>query len=116
MSAPAAREAIAAAMNATGLVKVSPTYRQSVKAGDGLVRFSSLGPTSNRFGHMVTWQVWLALPQDVKAAETWLETHLTALVAAFEIECALLSVTPAELIFGANTVNGVIFEGARAAD
>lgn len=111
-----ARDDIAAAMNATGLVDVTAYYRQSLKPFDGFVKFQQLLPTSNRFGYMTTWQVWLALPQDMRAAETWVETHLNALVDAFNTECVPSSVTPAELVLGANSVNGLIIEGARAAE
>lgn len=111
-----ARDDIAAAMTATGLVNVQPFYRQSLKAFDGFVKWSGQVPGSNRLGHMDTWQVWLALPQDVATAEQWIEANLSALRNALHTEVIVTSINPAELIVGDGaSVNGLIFEGSRAA-
>lgn len=110
------RDDIAAAMTATGLVNVTSRYRQSLKPGDGCVRFAGMAQASNRFGWVTTWQVWVALPQDVAAAEEWLDANMAVLVAAFDTEVIVTAVTPAELLLGHNAVNGVIFEGTRATD
>lgn len=111
-----ARDTIAAAMNTTALVNVTPRYRQSLKPFDGFVKFNQLLPASNRFGYMTSWQVWLAIPQDMTAAETWVEAHLTALTDAFNAVCLVSSVTPADLVLGDQAVNGLIFEGTRPAE
>lgn len=112
-----AREEIAAALSTVEGVKVSPHHRQSLKPGDGCVRFGGMVAGSNGFGFVTTWEVWLAIPQEVKAGELWLEAKLPALITAFDGEAIVTDVTPAELALGgSNTTNGVILTGARAAD
>lgn len=111
-----ARDDIASAVTATTLVNVTPFYRQSLKPFDGFVKWSGRTIGSNGLGWMDTWQVWLALSQDVKAAEEWLETNLGTLVEALHTEVIVTSVAPAELIVGDGaSVNGLILEGSLPA-
>lgn len=111
------RDDIAAALTATGRVKVTPHHRQSLRPGDGCVRFAGMTAASNGFGFVTTWEVWIAIPQEVKAGELWLEANLPALLTALEPEVIVTNVTPVELALGGpNTTNGVILEGAREAD
>lgn len=111
------RDEIAQALNDADLgLNVTAYYRQSLKPWDGFVKWSGTTQASNRFGWVNTWQVWLALPQDVKAAEQWLDTNLTALVEAFDAEVIVTSAVPAELVVGDGaSVNGLILEGSATA-
>lgn len=110
------REAIATAASTVTGVKCSPYYRQSLKPGDACVRLQVRTRSANGFGYVNTWQVWLALPQDVAAAEKWLDTHSDALEEALAREFigGVQTITPAELVLGNGaTTNGVIYQGAR---
>jgi hypothetical protein len=112
-----ARDDIAAALNGASLgLNITGYYRQSLRPFDGFVKWSGQVQASNKFGWVNTWQVWLALPQDIKAAEQWLDTNLGALVQAFDSEVIVTSVVPAELIVGDGAaVNGLILEGSLSA-
>lgn len=110
------REAIAAAASSVAGVKCTPYYRQSLKPGDACVRLQVRTRSANGFGYVDTWQVWLALPQDVAAAEKWLDQHGPALVEALDPEFigGVQTITPAELVLGnGHTTNGVIYQGPR---
>ncbi|HWI43265.1 MAG TPA: hypothetical protein VNS81_06565 [Nocardioides sp.] len=111
-----ARAAIAAAASTVAGVNCSPYYRQSLDPGDACVRLSVRTKASNGFGYVDTWQVWLALPQDVEDAEKWLDDRGAEVVAALNPEFigGIRTITPAELVLGGGTAtNGVIYEGAR---
>lgn len=110
-----ARSEIAAAASLAGVVNVTPYYRQSLKTGDGFVRFASQARSSNGFGWMKTWEVWVAVPQDVEAAEKWLETNLQPLIDRLDTELIVTGAAPAELVLGTTTANGLIVTGAREA-
>lgn len=107
----------AAAQTVEGITSVSPRYRQSLAPYTGMVRLASTARGSNGFGRIDTWQVWLALPQDLANAEAWLDAHADALWAALDEEMTVTSLAPAELVVtpGGPSVPGVIVEGARAA-
>lgn len=111
-----ARTAIAAAASTVTGVKCTPYYRQSLKPGDACVRLLVRTKAVNGFGFVDTWQVWLALPQDVATAEKWLDEHGAALLEALKPEFigGIQTVTPAELVLGTGaSTNGVIYQGAR---
>ena len=112
----AARAELADAVSAVTGVNCKPYYRQSLKPGDAFVKLASRSRSANGIGYVATWQIWLALPQDLVAAEKWLDEHGPAIEAALEREFigGVRTVTPADLIVGAGTAtNGVIYEGAR---
>lgn len=110
------REEIAAALTAAvDVVDVAAKYRQSLAPFQGFVRWNGRLRGSEGLGWVDEWQVWLALPQDVKKAESWLDAHLPELLAALDDEAIATSATPAELVLGSNAVNGVILSGSRPA-
>jgi len=108
------REAIAAAASTVEGIACSAHYRQSLTAGTASVRLAASNRASNGFGFVHTWQVWIALTQDVAAAERWMDAHLSELVTALDPELLVTSVTPSELVLaGGGSINGLIVEGAR---
>lgn len=107
------RTEIAAAASAVVGLNVSPNFRQSLKSGDGFVRLASRVRGDNGFGWIDTWEVWVALPQDVVAGEKWLETNLQDLMDALDEELVVTSAAPAELALPQATVNGLIVAGTR---
>lgn len=108
-----AREEIASAASLTDVTSVTPYFRQSLKAGDGFVRLASRVRGDNGFGWVDTWEVWLALPQNVPDAERWMETHLGDLMASIDDELVVTSAAPAELALPNAVVNGLIVAGTR---
>lgn len=112
------REDIANALTATGLVDVSPYYRQSLKAGDGFIRWVSTAQDS-RFAK--AWvdsvEVWIALPQDLKAAEQWLDAHRADLLTALATQVVVTGATANELVTAANApgIPGIVLAGTRGA-
>ena len=111
-----AREEIAAAANTVTGISVSPYYRQGLTTGDGFV---SMGPRTrgdNGFGFVVTWFVLVALPQEIKAAEQWLDANLADLMEALEDEVFVQSVSPDTFTFrDGSTTNAVSITGTREA-
>lgn len=110
-----AREDIAAAASTVAGVTVTPKYRQTLKPLQGFVKWSGRRPSDNGLGWMDDWQVWVALSTDVARAEEWLEANLQALIDAADSEAIVTNAVPAELVLGANSVNGLIIECSRAA-
>lgn len=109
------RQELAAAAATVDGINCTPYYRQSLKARDAFVRLAKRTPDP-AIGFTDTWQVWVALSQDVKAAEQWLEDHLDELAAALSSEMTVTSITPTEFsLAGVPSVNGVVVEGDRGA-
>lgn len=107
------REDLAAAAKTVDGISCTPYYRQSLKARDGFVRLAKRTPDQS-IGFTDTWQVWIALAQDVPTAEKWIEEHLDELTAALSSEMTVTSITPTEFnIAGVPSVNGVVVEGDR---
>lgn len=108
-----ARDDIALALT-FAWVDVTAEYRQSLAPASGFVKWNGRTVDDSGFGWIDTWQVWIALSQDVKTAEQWLADHLPELLAAANTELVVTSAYPAELVLGAGTTNGLIIEGTRA--
>jgi hypothetical protein len=111
---PTAREAVATAASTVDGVDVAAKYRQSLTAYTGFVKWNGRQRDDSGFGWMDSWQVWLALPQDVKTAEQWLADHLDELVSAVDDELVVTSAIPADLVLPGGSTNGLIIEGTRA--
>lgn len=107
------RNAISAAASSVSGVNCTPYFRQSTKTGDAMVRFDRMNRDDSGFGFMVVWQVVLMLPQDVAAAEKYLEEKTPALIAALSEELVITSVTPQQLALDTGYVPCVFFEGNR---
>lgn len=107
-----ARQEIAAAATIDGLTNVTPNYRQTLKPYEGFVRLVSRELGDNGFWWMDTWQIWIALEQDIPKNEKWLEDHLNDLMAAAGTAFNVTSAAPMEL--GLSTVvPGLIIAGTR---
>lgn len=109
------RDDIAAAATIDGLTKVTPYYRQTTKAGDGFVQLLELNRGDNGLGFMATWQVVIFVPQDVEAAEKWMETNLQALVDAIDTELIVTTAGPDTVLLPSGSTNTITITGAREA-
>ena len=112
----AVRTAIAAAANGVDGINCMPNYRQSTKLGDACVRLEGRRRDASGVGYVDTWQVWVAIPQDVVQAEKWIDDHTAPLTAALEPLLWVTSITPVTLQYDTQKTNGVIFEGTRESD
>lgn len=110
------RTDLATAASSVADVTVTAYYRQSLRPGHGFVKWNGHTPSRNGFGYMASWQVWIAVPQDVKAAEQWVEAHLTPLLEALADELTITAAQPLEFLLDAQPVNGLVITGARGAD
>lgn len=109
------RDDIAAAASQTADVEIVSYYRQTLTSGYGFVKWARRDRDDSGLGWIDTWQVWVGLPQDVKASEKWLEGHLAELVSNVDEELVVTVVSPAELVLDGGSTNGLIIEGTRSA-
>lgn len=107
------RQDIANAFVFVSAVTVSAGYVQTLAPYSGLVKWNGRARDDTGLGFIDTWQVWVALPQDVFTAEQWIADHLDELIEAVSTELLVTNCTLAELVLGASTTNGLIIEGAR---
>jgi hypothetical protein len=107
------RSDIAAAIN-FAWVEVAPEYRQNLAPYSGFVKWGGRIRDDSGLGWIDTWQIWIALPQDVKTAEEWLSGRLDELLQAVHTELVITSALPAELVLPGGSTNGLIIEGTRA--
>lgn len=108
------RNALAAAANTVEGVKAQPYFRQTTRAGDAFVRLDRWARDTTGFGYMETWGVCVVLPQDLEAAEKYLDEKLDALVSAIEKVLVVTTVTPSRLQLDTGVLPVVIIEGNRA--
>lgn len=108
------REAISAAANTVAGVNVTPYFRQVTRPGQGMVRRDRT-EYPNKFGGVVTWQVFVLLPQDIAQAERWLDENGSVLRAAVAEELleGTVSMAPQQLALDAGAVPVVVIEGQR---
>jgi hypothetical protein len=109
-----ARSEIATAASTVEGFTVTPEYRQTLKPGEGFVKWSGRARDDSGLGWIDTWQVWIAFPQVITESEKWLTDHLDALVAAIDTELVVTTATAADLILGSTATNGLIIEGTRS--
>lgn len=109
----AVRQAIADAANTAAGVTVTPYFRALTQPGDGAVRYDHTD-YPNAFGGLVTWQVVVALPQDQRAAEQWLDQNGHALRVAVSEELIVRSMTAFQInLPDAGAIPAVVIEGQR---
>lgn len=110
------RQALAAAANTVDGVKVTPYYRQVTETGQGMVRFDRTD-YPNPLGGLTTWWVVVVLPQDLEAAERWLDENGSALRGAVAEELMVRSMYPQQLaLTDGSAVLAVVIEGQREED
>lgn len=107
------RQDIANAATIDALTKVTPYYRQTLKPGDGFVEYGGQVAGDNGFGYVVTWNVWIAVAQDVKTAEEWIEEHLDTVLQSLEPELIITTASPTNRPIGGQVTNGVLITGTR---
>lgn len=110
------REDLATALTNTGVVRVTPNYRSTIKPSEGFIKWAGRTPDDSGLGFLDRWEAWICLSQDIGTAEAWLEARLDALLAAVNTEALVTLAEPSELQLGANTINGLIIEAVAVAD
>jgi hypothetical protein len=106
-----ARTEIAAALSGVAGVNVTSNYRQVTKPGEGFVRLVAMTP--EQFGFNAEWEVVIALPQDNKAAEEWIDSNFTSLVGALYRDLHVTRIAPAVLNYEAASTNALVLTGTR---
>lgn len=114
MSLTSDRQAIATAASTVDGVKVSPTYAQLTRQGDGLVKLDHIDRDSTGFGWIDTWQVYLMTHQDLPTAETWISDHLDDLTAALSAELVVTLIQPVDFVLDTGNVPALLIQGTRA--
>jgi len=109
-----ARQDLAAAASSVAGVKVGPYYRQTTKTGDGWVELQRSDRDDTGFGFMDRWAVKVITPQDLRAAEEWIESKREALTAALAPHMVVTALVPAVLVIDQGSVPGLVIEGSRA--
>lgn len=117
------REAVADAANAyliaaLGGVQedakyVSPYYRQTLRPGDGWVSLGGWERDESGFSFMDTWELRVVLPQNLRDAEIWIDTHGEPLVNALKPHLTILALTPVTLVMDTGQVPGLVIQGVR---
>lgn len=109
------RQEIADAVNTIAGLNCTPRYRQNIKAGQAMIRFERATRDSSGFGFVDVWQVVLALPQQLSAAETFVDDHLDELLVALEPVLIVTTAQQRELILekAAGSVPVLVIEGNR---
>jgi hypothetical protein len=110
----AIRQEIADAANTIEGIKATPYFRQTTRPGDAYVRLDRWVRDDTGFGYMATWALCVLLPQDLTAAEEWLETNLETVVTAIEEVLIVTAATPSRLALDTGTIPVVMIEGTRA--
>lgn len=107
------REDLATAASTVAGLKVTPYYRQNLTTGNGFVRLASRAKPENGFGWLDTWEIWIAGPSEIEAAEKWIEAKQDALLAALEAEMHINTLTPSDLTVGTTSTPGIVVSGVR---
>lgn len=108
------RQALADAASTVTGIDVAPYFRQTTKPGAGMVRHDrTTYPQGTNFGGLVVWQVVVMLPQDLAAAEKFMDEHVPQLVAAVSSEMRVTDVIPQQLALDTGAVPIVLIQGNR---
>jgi hypothetical protein len=98
----AVRQILANAANTVSGVKCTPYFTQSLAAGSASVRLDRV-EYPNRFGGVAHWQVIVFLPQELAAAEKWLDAKMPALHEALDGELVITSIGIQQVVVEAGT-------------
>lgn len=110
----ALRAAIATAANvALGPKRCAGYYRSSIRPGDAWVSFARYDRDDTGLGFMAAWEVRVALPQDLEAAERWVDDHADDLADAIAEHLIITAVVMVTLVTDGGNVPGLVVEGVR---
>lgn len=110
------REELAAAASGVPDISAAPYYRQTTTPGSAFVRLDRI-EYPNRFGGICHWSVVVVLPQDLAAAERFLEEYLPPLREALADHLVVREVVPQRLnITGVGDLPCVFINGIREED
>ena len=106
------RQALADAANTVEGITVAPYFKQTTKPGSGMVRRDRTEyPTP--FGGLVTWQVLVFLPQDLAAAEKYLDEKGPQLAQALSPQMSVSAVEAQQLALDTGAVPIALIQGTR---
>jgi hypothetical protein len=106
------RKALAVAASTVEGVTCLPYYVQTTTPGAAFVRVDRT-EYPDQFGGIRHWNVIVILPQDMGAAEAWVEAHEDALVKALQPELVVTQVQPQRLNTDAGVLLCVFINGHR---
>lgn len=106
------RALLADAANTVEGINCTPYFRQTTKPGSAMVRKDRVN-YPDRFGGLVTWQVVVMLPQDLAAAEKFLDEKVPLLVDALWSEMRVTDAIPQQLALDTGAVPIVLIQGSR---
>lgn len=110
------RTDLATAASTVEGITAHPSYVQGTDPGLTFVRLERID-YPNPFGGVAHWNVVVVLPQDIAAAERFVEDHLEPLRLALEPYLAITSAVPQRIEFpGVGVVPCVFINGHREAD
>lgn len=108
------RLGLADAVNAVlGPKRCASYYRSSTRPGDAWISFARLDRDETGFGYMAAWEVRVALPQDLEAAEKWVDDNADDLTEAVAEWLTVTAVVMVTLVTDQGNTPGVVFEGVR---
>lgn len=115
MTAHTDKAEIVAAANTVPGVNASTTWRQMTKPGNGSVLFSGVARADNGFGWIATWTLTIAIPQDLRAAETWLDEHTAPLIDAIDGIALVITTVDAQTLIlpDTNAIYALVITGTR---
>jgi hypothetical protein len=113
----ALRAAFAAAANGVlGDKRCAPYYRTTTRPGDAWVSFARRDRDDTGFGYMDSWEIRVALSQDLATAEAWVDEHSDDLADAIATELVVTAVVMVTLVTDTGNTPGLIIEGVRPHD
>lgn len=107
------RDDLATAISTVDGVTCTPHRRQTTNPGEAMVRFDRSNRSDNGIGYMNAWQVCVILPQNVAAADQWVDEHRDALIEAAEAHLIVTSLVVGQLPVDTSLVPCVVLEGVR---
>lgn len=108
------RALLSAAANTVAGISCTPYFRQTTRPGDAYVRLDRMNRDSSGFAYMNVWQVIVILPQDLAAAEKYLDDKIEDLLVAIREVMVITTVVPQRLSLDSGILPVVFIEGNRA--
>lgn len=108
------RQLIAEAATTVDGIDVTPYYGTATAPGHGWVSLTRRDRDDTGLGYLNRWTVTVVCPQDLHAAELWIDNHADQLVDALSTELIVTAVVPATLVMDQGNIPGLVIEGTRA--